>query len=188
MALPFFPKRRKNSPSASPNPLEKLSDRPSALVKPDLVRISRILTEEDVLIAPPGIGKKELIELLVRRLCDRRGFKSPELLLAKVIEREQGISTTLDTGLSLPHARLDDIEDLVAAMAVVPQEIADAQAGGLVIRLMFLFFSSSRPAMLPRHLQLLRRIASLFDPGLIGRVGAAPSPAAAWEIIRQTEG
>ncbi len=187
MMLPFF-LNKKNRPSAASSALEKLSDRPSALIKQGNVRILSILTADAVMISPPGIGKDELIELLVRRLCACRGLKSPELLLAKVLEREQGISTTLDTGLSLPHARLDDIEDLVAAMAMVPQGIKDAKAGGLVIRLMFLFFSSSRSEMLPRHLQLLRRIASLFEPALIGRLCAADSPASAWEIIRQADG
>jgi len=140
-----------------------------------------------VIKAPPGVGKNELIAILVGRLCERKALGSPKPFLAKVPEREQGISTTLDTGLSLPHARVDSIESIVAALAMVPQGIADPQAGDLTIKLMFLFFSSSQPKMLPLHLQLLRGVASLFQPQIIAELAASSEPAAALAIIRAVE-
>jgi len=183
---PFFPDK-KNSPSAASGNPEKLSDKVPALVKPKKVRISKILTEDVVLTASPGVGKNELIELLVGRLCESKGLKDPQLFLAKVMEREQGISTTLDTGLSLPHARMDSVKNIVAALALVPQGIADPKQSDLTIKLMFLFFSSSRSDMLPLHLQLLRGVSSLFQPAVIEQLSAAADPAAALEIIRKVE-
>jgi PTS system nitrogen regulatory IIA component len=156
-------------------------------VRPKSIAISDILSEELVLRAPDGVGKDALVELLVGRLCERKALGSPQALLAKVREREQGISTTLDTGLSLPHARVDSITELVAALALVPQGIPDPKAGDLTIRLMFLFFSSSKPDILPQHLQLLRAVALLFQPQVIADLAAAPDPAAALARIRRAE-
>jgi PTS system nitrogen regulatory IIA component len=186
MALSFFPDK-KNRPADEPAGPEKLSDKAAALVRPKGIAISNILNEDVVVKAPPGVGKNELIEILVTRLCERRALGSPKPFLAKVLEREQGISTTLDTGLSLPHARVDSIDSLVAALALVPQGIADPKAGDLTIKLMFLFFSSSKPAMLPLHLQLLRGVASLFQPKIIADLAGAAAPAAVLAIIRQAE-
>ena len=184
MALPFFPDK-KSSPAAL-GKLEKFSDKTAVLVKPKIIKISRILTEDVVLAAPPGIGKQQLIELLVDRLRERKGLADSGLL-ARVLEREQGISTTLDTGLSLPHGRTDSMKNIVAALALVPGGIVDPSAGGLTIKIMFLFISSNRPEMLPLHLQLLRAVASLFQPELIARLAAAADPAAALDAIRKAE-
>ena len=184
MVLPFFPDK-KSSPAAL-GKLEKFSDKTAVLVKPKIIKISRILTEDVVLAPPPGIGKQQLIELLVDRLRERKGLADSGLL-ARVLEREQGISTTLDTGLSLPHGRTDSMKNIVAALALVPGGIVDPSAGGLTIKIMFLFISSNRPEMLPLHLQLLRAVASLFRPELIARLAAAADPAAALDAIRKAE-
>jgi PTS system nitrogen regulatory IIA component len=180
MVLPFFPDK-KDQPKASPR-------RSGALVRPKKVAVSDILAEDAVLQAPDGVSKDRLLELLVAHLCRCRSLGAPEPFLAKVIEREQGISTTLDTGLSLPHARVDAVSDLVAALALVPRGAADPKAGDLSIKLMFLFFSPTKPESLPLHLQLLRGVASLFQPGIVAEISAAPSPAAAMGIIRRAEG
>jgi PTS system nitrogen regulatory IIA component len=180
MVLPFFPDK-KDQPKASPK-------RSGALVRPQKVAVSDILGEDAVLRAPDGIGKDRLLELLVAHLCGLRSFGAPEPFLAKVLEREAGISTTLDTGLSLPHARVESVPDLAAALALVPAGVTDPKAGDLPIRLMFLFFSPAQPRFLPLHLQLLRGVASLFQPQVVADLSAAPSPAAAMELIRRAEG
>lgn len=133
------------------------------------------------------MDKNGLVELLVRKLCQDLELGDPQAFLTKVLEREQGISTTLDTGLSLPHARMDSIKNIVAALALVPHGIVDPAQNDLTIRLMFLFFSSNRSEMLPLHLQLLRGVSSLFQPAVIEKVSSAGTSAAALEIIRKVE-
>ncbi|MFA6004162.1 MAG: PTS sugar transporter subunit IIA [Elusimicrobiota bacterium] len=184
--LSFFPEKKESSREPSGNP-EKLSEKTPSLLKPKKVRISKVLSEDVILTAPLGLDKNGLIELLVTRLCEKRELSDPKMFLSKVLEREQGISTTLDTGLSLPHARMDRIKNIVAALALVPQGIVDPKQSDLTIKVMFLFFSSSRQEMLPVHLQLLRGVSSLFQPALIEELAAAADPAAALEMIRRVE-
>jgi PTS system nitrogen regulatory IIA component len=169
------------------------SDTPKEFVKnaynlrPQKGVISSLLSEETLIIAPQGLDKKGLIEAMVLRLCEKKGLSDFPGLLAKVLEREQGISTTLDTGLSLPHARIGGLKAIVAGLAVVPQGIVDPKHPDLVIRLMFLFFSPSSPEAFATHLKLLRGASSLFRTPLIDKLSRATSPAAALEFICSQE-
>jgi len=134
------------------------------------------------------LDKAAVMRELTAAVCLRAGLSEPLRFLAKAEERERGISTTLDTGLSLPHARMDGIDGILAALAVLKAPISDPQASDLSIRVVFLFFSPNKPEAFPLHLQLLRGVSSLFQPALIDRLTAAASPAEALALVRQIEG
>lgn len=167
-------------------PKKKASTAPAPGARPPVVRVSELLLPESTLIAGPALDKAALIDALVARVCAAHGLPDAAALAARVREREQGISTTLDTGLSLPHARVDGLADLAAGLAVAPQGIADAKQG-LSIRAMFLFFSPNKPQAFPLHLQVLRSAALLFSADLITALGRAATPQEALELVRARE-
>jgi PTS system nitrogen regulatory IIA component len=134
-----------------------------------------LIDSANLMIAPRSIDKKGLIEALSDLACRRHSLAGGPKLSKKVLEREEGISTTLDTGLSLPHARIDDIDDVAAAMAVLPAPIPDSQHPDLMIRVMFLFFSPNRPPFYGVHLEILREVSSFFTPQLISELTKASS-------------
>jgi nitrogen PTS system EIIA component len=152
------------------------------------VKISQLLTPETVLFAPEKADKGKVLESLAQALCAKAGLKDPQAILTKVLDREQGISTTLDTGLSLPHVRLDNLDQIVAALAVVGKGIPDPKQPDLMIRVMFLFFSPNKQESFPLHLQLLRGVSSLFQPAVIDQLAATQTAAAALDVIRKAEG
>src|SRR4051794_4666275 len=80
--------------------------------RPKPVEVSSLLSEETILIAAPGTDKAALLTQTVERLCRVKGLDAAAML-AKVLERERGIATTLDTGLALPHARVDELPEIV---------------------------------------------------------------------------
>jgi PTS system nitrogen regulatory IIA component len=155
---------------------------------PKGLKISSLLGEDVVLFPAAGADKAAVFALLVEAVCRRAGLSDGAAVLAKVLEREQGISTTLDTGLSLPHARLDGIDDLWAGLAVLKTPLADPKHPDLPIRVVFLFFSPNKREAFPLHLQLLRGISSLFQTELIGKLAACSGPADALALVRQREG
>lgn len=138
------------------------------------------------MVVPEGKSKDEILESLVHRLCEKKGLDAKSFL-AKAIEREKGISTTLDTGLSLPHGRMDSLDKIVAALAIIPGGVTDPKQADLTIRLMFLFYSPNKQESFPLHLQLMRGIASLFQAPLIDELSRS-SASAALELIRKAEG
>lgn len=179
---PWFGKKTPPTPLSS-EPVPK-----AAAGRPKAVKVSTVITPAAIMLSSPGLNKNGLLEALVQKLCDVNAYPDSKALLAKVLEREQGISTTLDTGLSLPHARIDDLPALSAGLAVVPQGIPDPKQPDLIIRVMFLFFSPNKPEAFPLHLQLLRSVSSLFQPAFIDQLSQAPTPAAVMELVRKVEG
>jgi PTS system nitrogen regulatory IIA component len=152
------------------------------------LKIGPLLSEDVILFPPATEGKEAALKALIAAVCRRAGLTDPERFLAKVEEREAGISTTLDTGLSLPHARMDGIDGILAGLAVLKAPIPDPKQADLSIRVVFLFFSPNKREAFPLHLQLLRGVSSLFQPALIDQLTAAAGPAEALALVRKIEG
>jgi len=146
-------------------------------------RVLDLIDASNIMVASVSTDKKGLIEALSELACLRHGLADFRKFSNKVIEREEGISTTLDTGLSLPHARIDDLDDVAAAMAVLPQPIPDSQHPDLLIRIMFLFFSPNRPQFYGVHLEILREASSFFTAQLISDLSKAASPSQALSLM-----
>ncbi|PCI38745.1 MAG: hypothetical protein COB53_04385 [Elusimicrobia bacterium] len=149
--------------------------------------ISSLLTPELIVSSSGGSSKDAFIETLVGRLCDVRGLGDPKPFFDRVLERERGISTTLDTGLAVPHARIDGIDAIAAALGLVKSGISDPKQPEFTIRAMFVFFSPNKQEHFTLHLQLLRSVSSLFQSDLIEAALANPEGAAVLELIRSKE-
>ena len=96
-----------------------------ALNEQTKINLGRLITAQRVLVAPEGLDKDGLIETLVRMACRQCPRLDPAEVTAQVLEREKGISTTLDTGLAIPHARVEGLDDFVAALAVLPVPVTE---------------------------------------------------------------
>lgn len=162
--------------------------RPKAGPTPKGLKVAPLLSEDVILFPPAGQDKNAVLSELVAAVARKEGLSDGAALLEKVQEREQGISTTLDTGLSLPHARVEGLERITAGMAVLKAPITDPKHPDLPIRAIFLFFSPNKREAFPLHLQLLRGVSSLFQAPMIEQLSAAPDAAAALKLVRALEG
>ena len=127
--------------------------------------IPLILNENRIFIIRENITKADLVSKLVHSICVDLPNLNEEEVLSSVLKREQGISTTLDTGLSIPHARVEDLDAFQAALAVLPAPIKDDY--GLDVKAMFLFFSPAGQAYFSGHLKLLAALAEKFNSDFI---------------------
>jgi PTS system nitrogen regulatory IIA component len=178
--MSWFQKKSDAAPATSPTGPAKPA--------PKGMKIGPLLSADVVLFPSAGQDKAAILKDLTAAVCRKAGFSDPERFFVKADEREQGISTTLDTGLSLPHARMDGIDVILAGMAVLKAPIPDPKQPDLSIRVVFLFFSPNKPEAFPLHLQLLRGVSSLFQPALIDQLTAAAGPAEALALVRKLEG
>jgi len=134
--------------------------------------ISGLLNKDNTLLVTEPVSKEDLISKLAALACKGLPETEGKEILQKVLAREAGISTTLDTGLSIPHARVDEITDFKAAMAVLPREIQDP-AGDIGIKVMFLFLSPANPKFFQKHLQVLAELSETFKESFMAKITAA---------------
>ena len=141
--------------------------------KQSKVSLGRLISPSRVIVADEYPGKKELIESLVQAVCREYPQLDPAYVASQVLKREEGISTTLDTGLAIPHARLEELTDFTAAMAVLRRPLVSAD-NELPVRVMFLFLSPAKPVFFQQHLQILSALAETFKPEFIEELVSLP--------------
>jgi len=107
--------------------------------------------------------------------------------LEQILEREKGATTTLDTGLAIPHARTDLISDFHVALGLVPEGFQDASQPGITIKAVFLFLSPKNPQFFQKHLKLLSALSALFQPQFIEKLIAMSSSQQVIDAIKSAE-
>jgi PTS system nitrogen regulatory IIA component len=120
-----------------------------------------------------GVGVRtrvELLPLLVDALCSAHGLEDRDRILAAVREREEKMSTAVGMGIAIPHARLESVPRLCAAVAVCPGGMDFPAPDGTPVRLAFLLLSP--PSAAASHLRALASVARISAPLLDSLLGA----------------
>lgn len=142
-----------------------------------------LLTLDKILPVTGETDKKTLIFRLVQTAC--RGLARVDVAeaAAQVLKREEGLGTALETGLAIPHARLEELDDFAAAAAILYRPLADEKHPQKPTKVMFLFLSPDNPSFFKRHLQLLSFLAETFQPALVEELAGEQNPARVAEIL-----
>lgn len=130
---------------------------------PMVIRVSEALGRGAVMIRPAWNSFDETIQGLVDQLVAAGGLPSrlAQAAVQRIREREAVASTAMvDIGVSIPHARLEGIQGIVAAMAVSPNAVYQV-ADGLPISIVALVLSS--PALIGEHLNFLSALSLLLQ-------------------------
>lgn len=144
------------------------------------VCLKSLLPAEKIIILKGNLSKTDVISHLAQLVCDGSSYLDQAEVFTQILKREESLSTTLDTGLSIPHARLEELSEIKAALALLPQGIKDP-AKPVTIKAMFLFLSPSQPAFFQQHLQLLAALAETFKSDFISDLALCQTPQQAAE-------
>ncbi len=131
------------------------------------MRVSDALVSGAIVVQPAWQTFDDAIAGLVDRLV--ASARLPEELaavaVARIREREAMASTAMvDIGVAIPHARLDGITGVVAAIAVSPHAVYQV-ADGLPISIVALVLSS--PSLSGEHLNFLSSLSLLLQSARI---------------------
>lgn len=135
-----------------------------------------LISPDRILVVSDRPDKKTLLARLVRLACQGLPQVSEADVLAQVLKREEGFGTALETGLAIPHARLEELDSFSAAMAVLPEPMADEKNPQSSVKVVFLFLSPGCPAFFKQHLQLLAALAEMFQPAFVDEVSRQTDP------------
>ncbi|MBR3603542.1 MAG: PTS sugar transporter subunit IIA [Elusimicrobiaceae bacterium] len=124
-------------------------------------QLMALLPSENILILKDATSKTDVISQLTQLVCQGENSLDYTDVFTQILKREESLSTTLDTGLSIPHARLEELTKIKAALAILPHGLKDP-AKSVSIKAMFLFLSPAQPIFFQQHLQLLASLAETF--------------------------
>lgn len=122
--------------------------------------ISQILPVENILLDAESASKKRVFErvsLLFENNCQIASGKVYESLF----EREKLGSTGLGQGIAIPHGRIKNLRDAVAAFVKTDNPIPFDAPDGQPVNLIFVLLVPERATEL--HLQLLGELAQMFS-------------------------
>ena len=127
------------------------------------MRVSDALVPSAIIPHSPCTTLRATIASLIDRLvaAGRLPAHLAAGAVAVVLEREAVTSTAIvEIGVSIPHARLEGINGLVASIAVSPDAVYEVGAG-LPISIVALVLSS--PSLAGEHLQLLSALSIVLQ-------------------------
>jgi mannitol/fructose-specific phosphotransferase system IIA component (Ntr-type) len=128
-----------------------------------VLRVSEVVTIGSVVVRPQWKGFEDAVTGLVNQLVAAGRLPAALAVPAvqRVCQREAMASTAMvDIGVSIPHARLDGVDGIIAALAVDPVAVYQL-AAGLPIPIVTLVLSS--PSLTGEHLNFLSSVSLLLQ-------------------------
>ena len=106
-------------------------------------------------------NKEELLGQLVDLLVKQGRVAEPELLMSELLKWERVMSTGIGGGIAIPHALLNDVEDLVILFGRTRQPLDFLALDGKPVDLVFMLVGPKGAANL--YVKLLARISRLLQ-------------------------
>ncbi len=127
------------------------------------VTLASILKSDYVFILKGKPAKEEVVKLLTDGLYPQvKTLLTAKALYDKVTEVEK-LNNVLETGFYIPHAKLAEIDHFYTALAVIPEGSLDPKSG-ITIKAALLLLTPNRPVFFQQHLNMLSKLARLFQP------------------------
>jgi len=148
--------------------------------------LQEIFRPDDVLLGLEPGDKWEAIRSLMERLVEagRVPEERSEELLEAVFERERSMSTGMERGLAIPHAAVEGIDGLAAALGIVTDDdgLEFSSIDGAPTRLVILLLIPREQKLL--HIRTLADVArGLGDEAVVSKLLASENSADAWQVL-----
>lgn len=124
--------------------------------------IWQLLRPETIRLNLSGRTKQEVIDELIDMLDLSRLLSGKSAARTAVMERERQVSTGLELGLAVPHAKTDAVETLVAAFGIHRGGVMFDSADKLPSH--FFYMMLSPLTVTGPHLRALREVIRFFTP------------------------
>jgi PTS system fructose-specific IIC component len=150
------------------------------------MRLSDLLNDKTIQIAFKSHEKKRIIEELLGVAVNTGKVKNRELAFKAVLDRESQMSTGLEKGIAVPHAKTKAVSDIVLVLGISREGIDFKSADGKSAHLFFFVLAPEDAAA--ANVKLLAQIARLTsNPAFCRNLKNSESPAEALQIINDEE-
>ncbi len=142
------------------------------------MRLADYLLPEHIKIDLQGSTKFQIIEELITLLDKNEALSDARLALQDVLAREGYLSTGLESGLAIPHAKTDGVKGMTIALGIKKDGVDFESLDGKPANLIFLVLSprtTSGPhiqtlAIISRSLKEQKTRESLLQSGSVQEI------------------
>ncbi|MDA3812180.1 MAG: PTS sugar transporter subunit IIA [Spirochaetaceae bacterium] len=127
-----------------------------------------LITEDCVKVPLTGTTKNDILRELLLLLKNAGKIDDVESIFTILRKREDLGSTGLEAGIAVPHAKTDDIRDLVLAVGIAPAGVDFESLDGKPSKIFFLVLAP--PEQTGKHLEVLSEIARISQSSAFLRV------------------
>ena len=152
------------------------------------MRLSELFAAQDVPVSFAPADKwaaiRELVAHLVRR--DRLQADQAPAVVEAVLAREKSMSTGMEHGIAIPHAAVDGVDGVRAAMGIVAEgaSLGFDSIDGRPTRVVVLLVIPRAQKLL--HIRTLADIARVLGRDAVReQLVAAVTPEAAWAVLAE---
>lgn len=152
------------------------------------MKLSQLLVPGLVVHPLRSADKWDAIRSLARTAVEGGALRSDklEVVVDALVTREKSMSTGMDHGVAIPHAAVDDVQDVVAVLGIAPDGIPFGSLDGLPARIVVCLVIPRAKKLL--HIKTLADIARLLSRREVRDALVATADAgAALELVREKE-
>lgn len=124
-------------------------------------RLLKFLSKSTITLHLQGNTKEEIIKELTILLANSGNVQNWEQVYEDILERERVMSTGMQRGIALPHAKSDGVKSLCVAIGVKKEGVDFNSADGEKSQV-FVLIVSPKKVEAP-HLQVLSAVASILN-------------------------
>mgnify|MGYP001002315930 CR=1 FL=1 len=152
------------------------------------MKLTELVTKEAVVDDVKSADKKGALKELAEAIRAARkpaGFKLPDVVEA-LLKREKMGSTGMGGGVAFPHAKVEGLSGLHAALGRSKAGIDFGAVDGEKVHLMFMILSP--PSEMNAHLAALKRVSAGFrQPNMAKFLRAAKGSKEMYDLIREMD-
>jgi PTS system fructose-specific IIC component len=126
-----------------------------------MVKLSDLFKENNIVLDVEPGGKDALLERILKVLDSMELIKDFDRALRDVIERENVMSTGIGSGVAIPHAYTDGVEQLVAGFFRTRESVDFDALDGDNVDLFFIILGPK--ASRRDHIKVLAKISRLLN-------------------------
>jgi PTS system nitrogen regulatory IIA component len=131
------------------------------------VNLKQVLDPKTISLELTGSTKQAIIEELLDLLIKGGKLANRDEALRAVLEREEKMSTAIQNGVAIPHAKTDSVSELVTAVGIKPKGVDFQSLDGKPSQIFILTLSPQ--SKLGPHIQFLSAISQSLDEPAVRR-------------------
>lgn len=125
------------------------------------MNLKKVLNKKSIIVDLKGNNKNHVIEELLDTIIDTENISLKEVALKALLEREEKMSTGMELGIAIPHARTDAVKELHTAIGIHKKGI---DFGALDGKPSFIFIMTLSPTgRSGPHIEFIAAISSVLS-------------------------